>query len=190
MSLTCPRCNLVSPPSAERCDCGYVFRKKAAVRCCLCRAPIDLDDEESYSRANLEYMCRTCVLQPSPGRAAPADRQRAEVSPTDIRRTVEKLHADREGWKKLTGGAIGLFFAISLAILGSASGGVVGSGGPLVAIVVGVIGLSSCIWWLRQYGGDLPDPGTPPYGGMGSGIALLAFIWGLVIVAGVIVAFR
>lgn len=29
MDLQCPRCGLFSPPTADRCDCGYDFKKRA-----------------------------------------------------------------------------------------------------------------------------------------------------------------
>jgi hypothetical protein len=172
MSLTCPLCGSVNPPSTGKCDCGYHFRKKEAVWCFVCCAPIDLDDEKSYSRVNLDYVCRTCAL----------------------RRLVEKTNADWEGRKKLTGHLILLFFALTLAIPVFMHR-VVGFGGALIAlifIVMAVIGVFSCILWLRKYGGDLPDPGTSysPYSDVGAGVAVVAFTWALVIVGVVIMTFR
>lgn len=102
---------------------------------------------------------------------------------------MAKLDADREGMKKSTGGAIGLFFAISLYIMDSTNR-VGGFGRPLILIVIGAIGLFSCIWWLRQYGGDVDAPGTPSYGGMSGGIVLLTFIWVGITVFGILAAFR
>jgi len=111
------------------------------------------------------------------------------LSSADIRRILEQSHTDRERSKKLMSGLIGLFSAMSLGIMIFARGGS-GFGSAVVAIVLGPIGLMSCIWWLRQYGGALPDSGSPPYGGMASGMALLAFIWTIMIVGGILVALQ
>ena len=64
MALTCPRCGLLSPPEALRCDCGYDFATKTVSASYLTAHLIDKQggDEKALATAANWYIKSSAAL--------------------------------------------------------------------------------------------------------------------------------